>query len=134
MDTMEQVSELERLRGEAFDALQRAKADSDLVPIAKAKALLIQIDDAIDDAVMGIFKGLATNLAEIRNQLEAVTKNAKDWPLGDHETQFRDELQDNDFEDSGPVADPPPPAPVASDIVPTVTRVGRTTMKSCGRP
>lgn len=122
MDTMEQVAELERLRGEAFDALQRAKADSDLAAIAKAKALLIQIDDAIDDAVMGIFKGLATNLADIRNQLEAATKNAKDWPFGDHETQFRDELQDNDFEDKGPVADPPPPAPVASDIVPTVTK------------
>lgn len=123
----ELYGELEALRRKLEQAAEEAEGRNDPEALKKIGAAVLEIDYARQDLVMHEYTRVAEALVPLRVKIEAATKLAKSWPFGsteapaDHERSFREQLQDNDFDDAGPAAAPPSPAPVSTDIVPKVS-------------
>ena len=128
MPTSEELfGEIEALRRKLEQAAADAEARNDSEALKKIDAALLDVDDARVDLAMSEFAKVAAALVPLRAKVDAATKLAKSWPFGsadapsDHERPFRELLQENDFDDAGPTAPPPSPAPVPPDKLPVVS-------------
>ncbi len=127
MPTMEETrAELYALRAKLVPLYKDAKARGDKAEMEKLSAVAGEIDDALDDlAILGLL-AVAARLDALRAKVESATQLVQSWPFGlrdapeDHERPFREDLQENDFEDAGPHAPPPEPAAVPPETVPIV--------------
>jgi lysozyme family protein len=120
-------SGLEALRATLSVEYKAAKAAGDTEKMRQLTELAGEIDDELDDLLIADLDALAHRFVSYHARLATLTRTAVSWPFGtaeappQHERLHREAVSENDFEDEGPKDPPPKPAPVPSDVVPTVS-------------